>query len=87
MILAAVRQVEERRLAVREGLDLQLTDQGREVAEKLALAREESLAETLGDWWGPDRPTDLIQLVKELNGELCGSDREQPHNGTATALS
>ncbi|UXX93206.1 MFS transporter [Streptomyces sp. AD2-2] len=87
VILAAVRQVEERRLAVREGLDLQLTDQGREVAEKLALAREESLAETLGDWWGPDRPTDLIQLVKELNGELCGSDREQPHNGTATALS
>lgn len=82
VILAAVRQVEERRLAVREGLDLQLTDQGREVAEKLAQAREESLAETLGDWWGPDRPTDLIQLVKELNGELCGSDSEQPHNGT-----
>lgn len=87
VILAAVRQVEERRLAVREGLDLQLTDQGREVAEKLSLAREESLAETLGDWWGPERPTDLIQLVKELNGELCGSDREQPHNGASTALS
>lgn len=87
VILAAVRQVEERRLAVREGLDLQLTDQGREVAERLAQAREESLAETLGDWWGPDRPTDLIQLVKELNGELCGSDREQPHNGTAAAVS
>ncbi|MER7927869.1 MULTISPECIES: MFS transporter [unclassified Streptomyces] len=87
VILAAVRQVEERRLAVREGLDLRLTDQGREVAEKLSLAREESLAETLGDWWGPDRPTDLIQLVKELNGELCGSDREQPHDGASTALS
>ncbi|MGQ4481788.1 DHA2 family efflux MFS transporter permease subunit [Streptomyces sp. SAS_276] len=87
VILAAVRQVEERWLAVREGLDLQLTDQGREVAEKLSLAREESLAETLGDWWGPERPTDLIQLVKELNGELCGSDREQPHNGASTALS
>lgn len=87
VILAAVRQVEERRLAVREGLDLQLTDQGREVAEKLSQAREESLAEALGDWWGPDRPTDLIQLVKELNGELCGSDSEQPHNGTAKTLS
>ncbi|WP_405839555.1 DHA2 family efflux MFS transporter permease subunit [Streptomyces sp. NBC_01518] len=86
VILAAVRQVEERRLAVREGLDLQLTDQGREMAEKLSQAREESLAETLGDWWGPDRPTDLIQLVKELNGELCGSDSEQPHNGTAAKL-
>ena len=87
VILAAVRQVEERRLAVREGLDLQLTDQGREVAEKLSQAREESLAETLGDWWGPDRPTDLVRLVKELNGELCGSDSEQPHNGTAARLS
>ncbi|MFJ3894419.1 MULTISPECIES: DHA2 family efflux MFS transporter permease subunit [unclassified Streptomyces] len=87
VVLAAVRQVEERRLAVREGLDLHLTDEGREVAEKLSLAREESLAETLGDWWGPDRPTDLIQLVRELNGELCGSDREQPHNGTSRTLS
>ncbi|WP_405993621.1 DHA2 family efflux MFS transporter permease subunit [Streptomyces sp. NBC_00986] len=86
VILAAVRQIEGRRLAVREGLDLQLTDQGREMAEKLSQAREESLAETLGDWWGPDRPTDLIQLVKELNGELCGSDSEQPHNGTAATL-
>ncbi|WP_327404402.1 MFS transporter [Streptomyces sp. NBC_01288] len=87
VILAAVRQIEGRGLAVREGLDLRLTDQGREVAEKLSQAREESLAETLGDWWGPDRPTDLIQLVKELNGELCGSDSEQPHNGTAAKLS
>ncbi|MFI6544112.1 DHA2 family efflux MFS transporter permease subunit [Streptomyces prunicolor] len=86
VILAAVRQIEGRGLAVREGLDLQLSEQGREVAEKLSLAREESLAETLGDWWGPDRPTDLVQLVKELNGELCGSDREQPHNGTASRV-
>jgi EmrB/QacA subfamily drug resistance transporter len=83
VILEAARQVEERRLALREGLDLVLTDRGREVAERLARAREESLAELLGDWWGPDRPTDLIQLVKELNDELCGSDREQPHNGSA----
>jgi hypothetical protein len=58
-----------------------LTAQGREVAERLAHAREESLAELLGDWWGPDRPTDLVQLVKELTGELCGSDSERPHDG------
>jgi EmrB/QacA subfamily drug resistance transporter len=86
VILAAVRQIEGRGLAVREGLALQLSERGREVAEKLAQAREESLAETLGDWWGPDRPTDLIQLVKELNGELCGSDSEQPYNGTASKV-
>ncbi|MFI9543256.1 DHA2 family efflux MFS transporter permease subunit [Streptomyces sp. NPDC052016] len=77
-VLEAARQIEERRLAVREGLDLLLTPEGRETADRLARAREESLAELLGDWWGPDRPTDLVQLVKELNSELCGSDREQP---------
>ncbi|MEV1068444.1 MFS transporter [Streptomyces sp. NPDC050263] len=81
VIMDAARQVEERRLAVREGLDMVLTDAGREVAERLAETREESLAELLGDWWGPDRPTDLVQLVRELNGELCGSEREQPHGG------
>ncbi|MFF9058018.1 DHA2 family efflux MFS transporter permease subunit [Streptomyces sp. NPDC014882] len=81
VVLEAARQTEERRLAVREGLDLLLTDEGREAAERLSRAREESLAELLGDWWGPDRPTDLAQLVKELNDELCGSDREQPHDG------
>ncbi|KUO22506.1 MDR family MFS transporter [Streptomyces dysideae] len=87
VILAAARQVEGRRLAVREGLDLVLTPAGREVAERLARVREESLAELLGDWWGPDRPTDLAQLVKELNDELCGSDREQPHNGSVARVS
>ncbi|MCH5677056.1 MDR family MFS transporter [Streptomyces gilvus] len=87
VILDAARQVEERRLAVREGLDLVLTDTGREVAERLSRAREDSLAELLGDWWGPDRPTDLVQLVKELNDELCGSEREQPQKGRTTELS
>lgn len=80
VIIEGARQVEERGLAVREGLGMVLTDEGREVADRLAGAREESLAELLGDWWGPDRPTDLVQLVKELNDELCGSDREQPHD-------
>ncbi|WP_409472404.1 MDR family MFS transporter [Streptomyces sp. HC307] len=78
-VLEAARQIEERRLAVREGLDLVLTEQGRVIAERLAHAREESLAGLLGDWWGPDRPTDLVQLVRQLNEELCGSDREEPH--------
>ncbi|MFI9172996.1 MDR family MFS transporter [Streptomyces lincolnensis] len=79
VIMEAARQVEERRLALREGLDLVLTDEGRTVADRLALAREQSLADLLGDWWGPDRPTDLIHLVKQLNTELCGSTAERPH--------
>ncbi|KOV68107.1 MULTISPECIES: MDR family MFS transporter [Streptomyces] len=78
-VLDAARQVEVRRLGEREGLDLYLTPQGRVVADRLSKAREESLSELLGDWWGPDRPTDLIQLVEQLNHELCGSVREQPH--------
>jgi EmrB/QacA subfamily drug resistance transporter len=82
VVIAASRQLEERRLAVRDGLDLVLSDQGREAAGKLATAREESLAELLGDWWGPDRPTDLTKLVEELNSEMCGSDAERPHDGT-----
>ncbi|WP_225830768.1 MDR family MFS transporter [Streptomyces sp. NK08204] len=82
-VLAAARQVEERRLAERRGLDLVLTESGREAAERLAKAREESLAELLGDWWQPRRSTDLVQLVRELTGELCGSEREEP--GTRAA--
>ncbi|WP_079189278.1 MDR family MFS transporter [Streptomyces kebangsaanensis] len=81
VIIEAARQVEERRLAERRGPDLVLTEAGGEVAGRLAHAREESLAELLGDWWGPDRPTDLVQLVKELTGELCGSEKERPHDG------
>ncbi|MFG2191425.1 DHA2 family efflux MFS transporter permease subunit [Streptomyces sp. NPDC048639] len=79
VISAAARQIEERGLAVRDGLPLVLTDDGRGVAGRLAQAREDSLAELLGDWWGPDRPRDLIDLVHELNAELCGSDEERPH--------
>ncbi|BCM66625.1 MULTISPECIES: MDR family MFS transporter [Streptomyces] len=86
-VMAAARQVEERRLAEREGLDLVLTDAGREVAERLATAREESLAELLGDWWQPGRSTDLGRLVHDLTGELCGAERERPHNGTVAKVS
>lgn len=82
IVLAAARQLEERRLVRREGVDLVLTDEGREAAGHLSGAREESLAELLGDWWTPDRPTNLTQLVEELNEEMCGSDAERPHEGT-----
>ncbi|MEU3416285.1 MDR family MFS transporter [Streptomyces sp. NPDC006658] len=84
-VMAAARQVEERRLAERRGLDLVLTDSGREVAERLAAAREESLAGLLGDWWRPGRSDDLSRLVHDLTGELCGAARERPHNGTTLA--
>ncbi|WP_020116064.1 MDR family MFS transporter [Streptomyces canus] len=79
VIIEGARQVEERGLGTRRGLDLLLTEPGEEVAARLAAAREASLGELLGDWWGPDRPTDLVRLVKDLNDELCGSDREQPY--------
>ncbi|MFK0045609.1 DHA2 family efflux MFS transporter permease subunit [Streptomyces sp. NPDC090741] len=83
VITDAARQLEERGLAVRDGLPLVMTERGRETAGKLAEAREESLAELLGDWWGPDRPTDLVKLVKEINAELCGSDAEEPFEAAA----
>ncbi|WSV96981.1 MFS transporter [Streptomyces sp. NBC_01006] len=83
VITDAARQLEECGLAVRDGLPLVMTDRGRETAGKLADAREESLAELLGDWWGPDRPTDLVKLVKEINAELCGSDAEEPFDAAA----
>lgn len=77
-ITEAARQLEERRLVRRVGLQLILTDEGVTVAARLAHAREESLAELLGDWWGPQRPTDLVHLVEQLTAELCGSSRERP---------
>ncbi|MEV4947495.1 MFS transporter [Streptomyces sp. NPDC053755] len=79
-ITEAARQVEERRLARREGVQLILTDEGVATTARLATAREESLAELLGDWWGPDRPTDLVKLVEELTAELSGSDAERPQS-------
>ncbi|MGW8569725.1 DHA2 family efflux MFS transporter permease subunit [Streptomyces niveus] len=74
----ASRQIEERGLARRDGVGLVLTEHGLDVARVLARSREESLAELLGDWWGPDRPTDLVRLVEELSDELGGSDAERP---------
>jgi hypothetical protein len=80
VILDASRQLEERGLVRREGARLTLTESGGRTASALAQAREESLSELLGDWWGPDRPTDLVQLVRDLNSELCGSDGDRPRS-------
>ncbi|WP_240800259.1 MDR family MFS transporter [Streptomyces rhizosphaericola] len=79
IITEAARQVEERGLARREGLQTILTDAGGEAVVRLSQAREDSLAELLGDWWGPDRPTDLVKLVAELTAEVSGSSKERPH--------
>ncbi|MEU0298613.1 MDR family MFS transporter [Streptomyces sp. NPDC006175] len=79
VITSAARQVEGSGYARREGMQLVLTEKGAEAVVKLSQAREESLAELLGDWWGPDRPTDLIRLVTELSSEVSGSSRERPH--------
>ncbi|MGW0789584.1 DHA2 family efflux MFS transporter permease subunit [Streptomyces sp. NPDC002911] len=79
VITSAARQVEGRGFARREGMQLVLTERGEEAVVRLSRAREESLAELLGDWWGPDRPTDLVRLVTELSAEVSGSSREQPH--------
>lgn len=79
VITDAARQVEERGLARREGLQMILTDTGVEAVVRLSQAREDSLAELLGDWWGPERPTDLVKLVSELTAEVSGSTRERPH--------
>ena len=79
IISEAARQVEEEGLARREGVQMVLTDLGAEAVVRLSQAREDSLAELLGDWWGPERPTDLVHLVAELTAEVSGSSKERPH--------
>ncbi|MEU5201035.1 hypothetical protein AB0G86_44555 [Streptomyces scabiei] len=78
VIQDALHEIEQRRLATLEGMNLLLTDAGREAAAKLSAARQDSFSELLGDWWGPDRPTDLVELVEELSSQLSGSDEERP---------
>ncbi|MDT0306075.1 MDR family MFS transporter [Streptomyces sp. DSM 44917] len=78
VIEAATRQLTERGLVERPGRALSPTAPGREVAARLAAARENALAELLGDWWGPDRPRDLAELVHTLGAELGGSTAEAP---------
>ncbi|MFI7273168.1 MDR family MFS transporter [Streptomyces sp. NPDC049879] len=65
----AARQLEERHLTWRDGVFLITTERGRAVAARLARAREDELAALLGDWWGPDRPRDLRDLVVQLSAE------------------
>ncbi|MYS35028.1 EmrB/QacA subfamily drug resistance transporter [Streptomyces sp. KhCrAH-43] len=76
----AARQLEGCGLVRRVGVQMVLTEPGAEAVVKLAQAREDSLAELLGDWWGPDRPTDLVALVSELTRETSGSSKERPHS-------
>ncbi|MFC8537391.1 DHA2 family efflux MFS transporter permease subunit [Streptomyces sp. NPDC057249] len=76
----AARQLEGRGLVRRVGVQMVLTEPGAEAVVRLAQAREDSLAELLGDWWGPDRPTDLVALVSELTRETSGSSKERPHS-------
>ncbi|WP_208298700.1 MFS transporter [Streptomyces liangshanensis] len=83
VVTDAARQLEERALVRREGVQLTLTAKGAHAGEVLADARLESLAELLGDWWTPERPTDLVQLLQELTAELCGSDGERPRGPDA----
>ncbi|MDF9811700.1 EmrB/QacA subfamily drug resistance transporter [Streptomyces sp. SPB162] len=78
VIQTALQQIEQRQLATIEGTDLTLTDAGRDAAARLSAARRDSLAELLGDWWAPDQPTDLVELVDELSSQLSGSDGERP---------
>ncbi|MFD4757854.1 MFS transporter, partial [Streptomyces sp. NPDC058439] len=80
VVSEAARQLEERGLVRREGIQLVLTETGEEAVVELAKAREDSMAELLGDWWGPERPTDLVRLVTELTAETGGSTRERPHS-------
>ncbi|GAA0457222.1 MDR family MFS transporter [Streptomyces olivaceiscleroticus] len=83
VISEATRQLEARGLAERRGMPMVLTEAGRRAAHRLAAARQEALADLLGDWWTGDRPTDLTELVQQLTAEMGGSDAERPHNGDA----
>jgi EmrB/QacA subfamily drug resistance transporter len=77
VIALAARQLEERRLARRDGVPLVLTDEGNEVVARLVEARHEALCRLLGDW-DPQRHPDLAELVRRLTGELCGDDADRP---------
>ncbi|NJQ17468.1 MFS transporter [Streptomyces bohaiensis] len=74
----AVRQLEQRGMLARtgDGSVLEATDRGRLVTSRLLAARDEELSRMLGDWWTPDRPQDLAQLVRDLSTEFGGSSAE-----------
>ena len=69
VIAEGARQLEEEGLATREGLSLVATARGEQAARALSDARQELLTDLLGDWWTPERPTELAELVRQLNEE------------------
>ncbi|WP_031025648.1 MDR family MFS transporter [Streptomyces albus] len=73
VVADGARELEERGLATREGLELVATARGEQAARALSDARQQLLADLLGDWWTPDRPTDLTELVRWLNEETGGT--------------
>ncbi|MEV6009668.1 MFS transporter [Streptomyces sp. NPDC051976] len=77
VIEQAAVEAEVRRLAVRDGNPLQLTEQGRAMADRLTEARRGVLAGLLGDW-DPAVHADLAALVTRLSTELCGGDGDHP---------
>jgi EmrB/QacA subfamily drug resistance transporter len=74
VVADGARELEERGLATRAGLELMSTPRGEQAARALSDARQEQLAELLGDWWTQSRPTDLTELVRELNAEAGRSE-------------
>ncbi|TDC61721.1 MFS transporter [Streptomyces hainanensis] len=75
VVTPAVEELKDRGLVLRDGPTLRATERGRELTERLVRGREEELAALLGDWWGPDRPRDLTELVRELGAELGAAAR------------
>lgn len=78
VITDATRQLEEEWLAEQAGLTLKPTVTGREVAKRLAAARERWLAELLGNWWTLQRPHEVDELVREVSDELAASAPQHP---------
>ncbi|MFF4650497.1 DHA2 family efflux MFS transporter permease subunit [Streptomyces sp. NPDC001380] len=74
----AAVEVEARGLAARDGtLDMRLTPQGEEVADRLLAARRARLAALLGDW-DETRHADLAALLTRLSPDLCGDADDLP---------
>ncbi|UNS96845.1 MFS transporter [Streptomyces tubbatahanensis] len=69
VVVDGSRELEERGLATRAGLELVATPRGEQAARELTDARQQLLSDLLGDWWTPDRPSDLSELVRQLNAE------------------
>jgi hypothetical protein len=82
VVIAAARQVEERRLARRRASTSYSPSGAHEVAEKCWPRPVRSPCRAPGRLVGPGPADGPGRLVKELNAEMCGSNAERPHNGT-----